>query len=148
MECAQGALANSGWVARRLGTTFAVLRAAPAYLERHGEPQTPGDLSKKPSGIQAGFSRKCEIDLAPRNANANDPRRETAEAKSVFRKGHRQILAPRSPAVTMTAGFAAFRAPYFLLASSAASRGNSFSALPHMTARLSSLLNSALVATS
>lgn len=38
------ALGDSGMVARRLGTTFAVLCAAPAYLARHGTPATPADL--------------------------------------------------------------------------------------------------------
>lgn len=38
------ALTDSGLVARRLGTSFAVLSAAPAYLARHGEPATPDDL--------------------------------------------------------------------------------------------------------
>jgi len=37
-------LSDSGLIARRLGTTFSVLCASPAYLQQHGEPQTPDDL--------------------------------------------------------------------------------------------------------
>jgi DNA-binding transcriptional LysR family regulator len=37
-------LPSSGLVARRIGTTFSVLCAAPAYLARHGAPQTPQAL--------------------------------------------------------------------------------------------------------
>lgn len=39
-------LPDSGLVARRLGTTFAVLCASPAYLRAHGTPATPKDLSQ------------------------------------------------------------------------------------------------------
>lgn len=39
-----GALTDPGLVARRIGTTRRVLVATPAYLERHGEPQTPEGL--------------------------------------------------------------------------------------------------------
>lgn len=39
-------LADSGMVARKLGTTFSVLCASPAYLTRHGEPQRPSELEK------------------------------------------------------------------------------------------------------
>jgi DNA-binding transcriptional LysR family regulator len=38
------ALTDSGLIARRLGTTFAVLCASPDYLERHGQPEVPDDL--------------------------------------------------------------------------------------------------------
>ncbi|MFC7208476.1 LysR family transcriptional regulator [Comamonas endophytica] len=37
-------LQNSGTVARRIGTTFAVLCASPAYLALHGEPGNPEQL--------------------------------------------------------------------------------------------------------
>jgi DNA-binding transcriptional LysR family regulator len=37
-------LADSGLAARRLGTTFAVICAAPEYLDKHGEPAAPSDL--------------------------------------------------------------------------------------------------------
>lgn len=40
------ALPNSGLIARRMGTTFSVVCASPAYLAQHGEPQTPGDLQR------------------------------------------------------------------------------------------------------
>jgi DNA-binding transcriptional LysR family regulator len=39
-------LADSGIVARRLGTTFSILCASPDYIKRHGEPQTPDDLNQ------------------------------------------------------------------------------------------------------
>jgi DNA-binding transcriptional LysR family regulator len=39
-------LADSGIVARRLGTTFSILCASPDYIKRHGEPQTPDDLNR------------------------------------------------------------------------------------------------------
>lgn len=37
-------LGDSALVARRLGTTFSILCASPAYLQRHGEPQEPAQL--------------------------------------------------------------------------------------------------------
>jgi DNA-binding transcriptional LysR family regulator len=37
-------LTDSALVARQLGTTFAVVCAAPDYLDRYGEPGTPADL--------------------------------------------------------------------------------------------------------
>ncbi len=37
-------LPSSGMVARRIGTTFSVVCASPAYLAKHGEPQAPVDL--------------------------------------------------------------------------------------------------------
>lgn len=37
-------LPSSSLVARRVGTTFSVVCASPAYLAQHGEPQSPGDL--------------------------------------------------------------------------------------------------------
>jgi len=40
-----GVLADSSLIARRLAPARRVLVAASAYLERHGTPQTPGDLS-------------------------------------------------------------------------------------------------------
>ncbi|MGY6120292.1 LysR family transcriptional regulator (plasmid) [Paraburkholderia strydomiana] len=39
-------LSDSGLVARRLGTTFAVVCASPEYLQRFGEPTTPAALSE------------------------------------------------------------------------------------------------------
>ncbi|KAF1022709.1 MAG: HTH-type transcriptional regulator DmlR [Pseudomonas sp.] len=38
------ALTDSALVARRLGTTFSILCASPAYLERHGAPESPDAL--------------------------------------------------------------------------------------------------------
>lgn len=40
-----GDLSASGLLARRIGTVRPVTVAAPAYLERHGVPQTPADLA-------------------------------------------------------------------------------------------------------
>jgi DNA-binding transcriptional LysR family regulator len=40
-----GALADSTLVARELAPNYRVLCAAPAYLERHGEPRTPAELA-------------------------------------------------------------------------------------------------------
>jgi DNA-binding transcriptional LysR family regulator len=40
-----GALADSSLVARALAPNYRVLCASPAYLERHGEPRTPGELA-------------------------------------------------------------------------------------------------------
>lgn len=39
-------LADSGFVVRRLGTTFQVLCASPEYLDRYGQPVTPAELNK------------------------------------------------------------------------------------------------------
>ncbi|MGY2485544.1 LysR family transcriptional regulator [Cupriavidus sp. CP313] len=41
-------LPDSGLVSRRLGTTFSVLCASPAYLSEHGTPRTPADLARHP----------------------------------------------------------------------------------------------------
>jgi DNA-binding transcriptional LysR family regulator len=40
-----GALADSGLIARRIGTFTLVNCASPAYLERHGQPRKPEDLT-------------------------------------------------------------------------------------------------------
>lgn len=40
-----GVLADSGLVARRLAENWRVVCAAPGYLERHGPPRTPADLT-------------------------------------------------------------------------------------------------------
>lgn len=41
-----GALRDSSLVARRVGPARAVLVASPAYIARHGRPQTPADLTR------------------------------------------------------------------------------------------------------
>ncbi|MEX3957846.1 LysR family transcriptional regulator [Trinickia sp. EG282A] len=38
-------LPDSGLVSQRLGSAFSIACASPAYLERHGVPKTPGELS-------------------------------------------------------------------------------------------------------
>lgn len=40
-----GALPESGLIARKLGSDSVVVCASPAYLQRHGTPQTPADLA-------------------------------------------------------------------------------------------------------
>jgi DNA-binding transcriptional LysR family regulator len=40
-----GALNDSGLIARHVGTTYRITVAAPDYLARHGQPQTPQELS-------------------------------------------------------------------------------------------------------
>lgn len=40
-----GALAESGLIARKLGSDRAIVCASPSYLERHGTPRTPRDLA-------------------------------------------------------------------------------------------------------
>jgi DNA-binding transcriptional LysR family regulator len=45
MAVRYGALADSSLVARELAPNYRVLCAAPAYLDRHGEPQLPADLA-------------------------------------------------------------------------------------------------------
>lgn len=45
MAVRYGALADSSLVARELAPSYRVLCAAPAYLERHGEPRVPADLA-------------------------------------------------------------------------------------------------------
>jgi DNA-binding transcriptional LysR family regulator len=39
-------LPDSGLVSQRLGSAFSIACASPAYLERHGVPQTPADLAQ------------------------------------------------------------------------------------------------------
>ena len=41
-----GALPNSSLIAHRVGETRRLLVASPAYLERHGRPERPGDLKR------------------------------------------------------------------------------------------------------
>jgi DNA-binding transcriptional LysR family regulator len=39
-------LPDSGFVSQRIASTFSIACASPAYLERHGVPQTPADLAR------------------------------------------------------------------------------------------------------
>ncbi len=41
-------LQDSGLVSRRLGTTFSILCASPAYLAAHAAPRSPADLTRHP----------------------------------------------------------------------------------------------------
>jgi DNA-binding transcriptional LysR family regulator len=49
-----GAIADSSLVARHLGSTGRGVLAATAYLEKHGEPETPEDLSKHSCLVYTG----------------------------------------------------------------------------------------------
>lgn len=49
-----GALADSGLVARRLATNRRVLCASPAYLQRHGTPRTPNELTRHECLLMTG----------------------------------------------------------------------------------------------
>ncbi len=41
-----GDLPDSGHVSQRLGSAFSIVCGSPAYLEKHGVPQTPADLAR------------------------------------------------------------------------------------------------------
>jgi DNA-binding transcriptional LysR family regulator len=62
-------LADSGIVARRLGTTFSVLCASPDYIKRHGEPQTPDDLNQHTALRLVNPSIRPEWNLTDGNGN-------------------------------------------------------------------------------
>lgn len=86
-------LPDSALVSRRLGTTFSVLCASPAYLESNGEPKAPADLaghaclplvnpSVSPAWKLVGQGRQTH-QLAPEGrcvADSPDVLREAAEA--------------------------------------------------------------------
>lgn len=52
-----GRLAESGWVARKIGEAEEVIIASPSYLERHGIPQQPSELA---SHYWVAFTRKTQ----------------------------------------------------------------------------------------
>jgi DNA-binding transcriptional LysR family regulator len=62
-------LADSGIVARRLGTTFSILCASPDYIKRHGEPQTPDDLNQHTALRLVNPSIRPEWNLTDGNGN-------------------------------------------------------------------------------
>jgi DNA-binding transcriptional LysR family regulator len=62
-------LADSGLVARRLGTTFSILCASPDYIKRHGEPQTPDELNQHTSLRLVNPSIRPEWNLTDGNGN-------------------------------------------------------------------------------
>ncbi len=97
-----GVLADSSLVARRLGTFERVTAAAPAYLERHGEPSRPEDLAGHECLVMTGLSepfrwvwhdakgRSRSVQVSGRlRANSNLVMRDAALA------GFGVIVAPR-----------------------------------------------------
>lgn len=58
-----GEIGNGNFIARRLGTTRRLLLAAPGYLERHGLPQEPAELSTHPFIRFSGFATDERLNL-------------------------------------------------------------------------------------
>ncbi len=58
-----GPLGDSTLIARRIGSMQRVICASPAYLERHGHPETPEDLKRHNCLVLAGFSRLAQWPL-------------------------------------------------------------------------------------
>lgn len=57
-----GPLKSSSLIARKLGTSRNLVVAAPAYLDRHGKPQTPGDLARH---VRLGFCYERAVTAWP-----------------------------------------------------------------------------------
>jgi DNA-binding transcriptional LysR family regulator len=55
-----GPLGDSTLIARKIGEMRRVICASPAYIERHGEPKHPSELSRHNCLVLAGFSRLAE----------------------------------------------------------------------------------------
>jgi DNA-binding transcriptional LysR family regulator len=51
-----GELRDEGLIARRIGSAQRVVVAAPAYLERHGEPRTPDELATHNCVVYSGLA--------------------------------------------------------------------------------------------
>jgi DNA-binding transcriptional LysR family regulator len=58
-----GALSDSRLIARRLCTNQRVLVASPSYIERHGVPQAPEELSQHECILYTGFAKPREWKL-------------------------------------------------------------------------------------
>jgi DNA-binding transcriptional LysR family regulator len=58
-----GELKDSGLVARRIGTAHRATLAAPAYLERHGEPLHPDELQRHNCLVYTGLVKLNEWDF-------------------------------------------------------------------------------------
>ena len=58
-----GRLADSSWAARRLCAFESLLCAAPAYLQRHGTPQTPDELARHQWLAAPREGRTQQLDL-------------------------------------------------------------------------------------
>lgn len=56
-----GALDDSGLVARKLATNRRVLCASPAYLQQHGNPRTPADLTKHDCLLLVGSQGRQDV---------------------------------------------------------------------------------------
>jgi DNA-binding transcriptional LysR family regulator len=54
-----GRLPESGLIARKLGAEHRIIVAAPAYLQKHGAPQTPADLARH---VCLGYSLTRSVD--------------------------------------------------------------------------------------
>jgi DNA-binding transcriptional LysR family regulator len=63
-----GRLQDSDQTALRVGNVRRVVCGAPSYFERHGEPQTPGDLAAHVAIVNTGSSAPLDWHFAPDNA--------------------------------------------------------------------------------
>ncbi|MGD2111976.1 MAG: LysR family transcriptional regulator [Gammaproteobacteria bacterium] len=102
-----GELQDSTLIARRLGTSRAVTCASPAYLERHGVPQHPGDLQRH-VGLQysnVSFRRQWEY--------------ATPDGKSLHARPQVRMRANNGEALACAAaaGIGITTGPTFILAS-------------------------------
>lgn len=58
-----GPLGDSPLIARRIGTVYRVIVASPAYLARHGTPETSADLARHNCLVLSGYARLAEWPL-------------------------------------------------------------------------------------
>lgn len=79
-----GPLPDSTLAARRLGSLAYALYAAPAYLKRHGSPQTPAALSKHELLAFAGGSMRANWQLASKGQTHRVPLQPRYRATNSF----------------------------------------------------------------